>query len=149
MKIILQKDVRNVGKKGEIKEVNDGYARNYLLPNGLGLSATGQNLSTQKKLSNAQQSKQEKQKKLAWENAEKLPKLHLQIKVVADEHGSLYKSISAKFLAAELKKTGYDLEAKQIIIENAFKKAGTYLVKVQLLEKLESFFNITLIPEKK
>ncbi|HOX97330.1 MAG TPA: 50S ribosomal protein L9 [bacterium] len=149
MKIILQKDVRNVGKKGEIKEVNDGYARNYLLPNGLGLSATGQNLSTQKKLSNAQQSKQEKQKKLAWENAEKLPKLHLQIKVVADEHGSLYKSISAKFLAAELKKTGYDIEAKQILLDQPFKKAGTYLVKVKLLENLESFFNITLIPDKK
>jgi len=149
MKIILQKDVRNVGKKGEIKEVNDGYARNYLLPNGLGLSATGQNLSAQKKLSNAQQSKQEKLKKLAWETAEKLPKLHLQIPVKTDEHGSLYKSINAKNLAGELSKKGYEIEAKQIIIDQPFKKAGSYLIKVKLLENLESFFNITLIPEKK
>lgn len=149
MKIILQKDVKNVGKKGEIKEVNDGYAANYLLPNGLALSATGQNLSTHKKLSNEQQSIKEKQKKLAWETAEKLPKLHLQIHVKADEHGSLYKSVTAKSLTEELKIKGYKVDAKQIITDQNWKKAGSYLVKVKLLDNLESFFNITLIPDKK
>ncbi len=149
MKIILQKDVKNVGKKGEIKEANDGYAANYLLPNGLAISATVQNLSAHKKLSNEQQSIKEKQEKLAWETAEKLPKLHLQIHVKADEHGSLYKSVTAKNLAEELKIKGYKVDAKQIIADQNWKKAGSYLVKVKLLDNLESFFNITLIPDKK
>jgi len=149
MKIILQKDVKNVGKKGEIKEVNDGYAANYLLPNGLALSASGQNLNQQKKLSNEQQSIKEKQKKIAWKNAEKLPKLHLQIHVKADEHGSLYKSVNANTLKDELAKHGYKFDSKQLIIDQALKKAGTYLIKIKLWENLESFFNITLIPDKK
>ena len=149
MKIILLKDVKKIGKRGEIKTVSDGYANNFLFKQGLAKVANNENLSQLNRKVKIKESKTLKLKRLAMETAEKLPKLHLQIHVDTDEHKTLYASVNTKILSKELKKHKYEIEAKSIILDEPLKKLGSYLIKVKLFGGLESFFNITLIPNKK
>lgn len=149
MKVILLKDVKKVGKKGEVKEVSNGYANNCLFKQGLAKIASDKNVNIQKTKIVVKENKMNKLRHNAMTMAEKLPKLHLQISVNVDEHGSLYAAITKTDLSKELKKHKFNIEAKQLIIERKLKKVGNYLIKVKLIDKLESFFNISLIPNKK
>lgn len=149
MKVILLQDVKKIGRRGEIKEISNGYANNFLLPNNLAKAATTDNLQAHNRKEKIKEDKTDKLKRQAVEMAEKLPKLHLQLHVDTDEHGTLYAAVNEKVLSDELKKHKYALETKNIILDNPFKKLGTFLVKVKLFGGLESFFNITLIPNKK
>jgi large subunit ribosomal protein L9 len=149
MKVILLRDMKKVGKKGEVKEVSDGYANNCLLKQGFAKIASDKNINIQKNTVVVKENKMNKLRHNAMTMAEKLPKLHLQIHVNADEHGSLYAAVTKTDLSKELKKHKFNIEAKKFIVEKPLKKLGTYLIKVKLIDKLESFFNISLIPNKK
>lgn len=149
MKVILLKDIKKVGKKGEIKEVSNGYANNCLLKQGLAKVASDKNVNIQKNKVVVKENKMNKLRHQAMTMTEKLPKLNLQIKVNVDENGSLYAAVSNKDLSAELKEHKFNIDAKQIIIKEPLKKLGSYLIKVKLINNLESSFNITLIPNKK
>lgn len=133
MKVILLEDVKTLGKKGQILEINDGYARNFIIPKKLGLEATPQNLNTLK----LQKANEEK---IAKENLEKakafaaeLEKLTVVVKIKGGEGGKVFGSVSSKEIAEETKKQfGIELDKKKIVIDEPIKAFGTYELNVKL-----------------
>ena len=133
MKVILLEDVKSLGKKGQIVDVNDGYARNFILPKKLGLEATGQNLNNLK----LQKANEEK---IARENlekakafAEELSKITVEIGMKAGEGGRAFGSVSSKEIADEAKKQfGVDIDKKKIVLNEALKSFGTFEITVKL-----------------
>ena len=132
MKIVLLKEVQGIGYAGDIKEVKDGYARNFLIPQGLADILTKYNLSVLE----AQKRKKERSKKLGVRSkkllASKIKGKSFEIKVNADEKGSLYAGLDAKAIAAELAKQKFVVEASEVILDKAIKKVGEYEVELRL-----------------
>ena len=133
MKVILLQDVKSLGKKGEIVNVNDGYARNFILPKKLGVEATGKNLNDLKLQKNNEkkvaQENLDAAKKLAAELAE--GKVELAIKV--GEGGRAFGSVSSKEIAAAVKEQmNREVDKKKIQLKEAIKSLGTHIVSVKL-----------------
>ncbi|RGF50007.1 50S ribosomal protein L9 [Eubacterium sp. AF36-5BH] len=133
MKVILLEDVKSLGKKGEIVNVNDGYARNFILKKNLGLEATGKNLNDLK----LQQQNAAKVAKEKLETAQALAKdledKSITVKIQAGVEGKVFGSISSKEIALEAKKQlGKDIDKKKIVIPDAIKSLGTYNVNIKL-----------------
>ena len=124
MKIILLQDEKKLGKKGDIIEANDGYARNYILTKKIGVEATNKNLNDlklQKRLDNAK------------ELAKKIEESKVVVKVKAGEGGKAFGSVSSKEIAAELKtQTGIEVDKKKLVLADSIKNFGTYEVGVKL-----------------
>ena len=140
MKIVLLKEVKNLGHAGEIKEVKQGYARNFLIPQGLADILTKHNLSileTGKKKKDTcppylrRQGRQGNKKLLA----KKLTGKNFVIQAKADDKGSLYAKVDAKVIAQELQKQGFAVEAKEIILDKVVKKTGEYVAELKLGEE--------------
>ena len=137
MKIILIEDVKSLGKKGEIVNVNDGYARNFILPKKLGLEATGKNLNDLK----LQKANEEKVAQQIWDEAKELGKkleagkVELAIKI--GEGGRAFGSVSSKEIAVAVKEQmGYDIDKKKIQLKDSIKTLGTHMVPVKLHPKV-------------
>lgn len=133
MKVILLQDVKTLGKKGEIVNVNDGYARNFILPKKLGLEANGKNLNDLKlQKQNEEKVAQEKldaAKSLAAELSDK----SITVKIQAGVEGKVFGSISSKEISLEAKKQlNMDIDKKKIVIPDAIKSLGTYNVNIKL-----------------
>lgn len=133
MKIILIQDVKKLGKKGEIIEASDGYARNYILPQKLGIEANSKNLNDLK----LQKMKEEKdaQKLLdeAKELAEKIGEQSVVVKMKAGEGGKVFGSVSAKEIAEAMKKqNGLEIDKKKIQLQEPIRSFGVHEVGVKL-----------------
>lgn len=133
MKVILLEDVKSLGKKGEIVNVNDGYARNFILKKNLGLEATGKNLNDlklqQQNAAKVAKEKLEAAQALAKDLEDKL----ITVKIQAGVEGKVFGSISSKEIALEAKKQlGMDIDKKKIVIPDAIKSLGTYNVNIKL-----------------
>ena len=130
MKVILLEDVKSLGKKGEIVNVNDGYARNFILKKNLGLEATGKNLNDLK-LQQQNAAKVAKEKlEAAQALAKDLEDKSITVKIQAGVEGKVFGSISSKEIALEAKKQlGMDIDKKKIVIPDAL---GTYNVNIKL-----------------
>ena len=123
MKVILLEDVKALGKKGQIVDVNDGYARNFILKKKLGLEATSTNLNNLK----LQKANDEKIAK------EILEKLTVVVKMKAGEGGRVFGSVSSKEIAEEAKKQfGVEIDKKKIVMEEAIKSFGAFELPVKL-----------------
>ena len=133
MKVILTEDVKSLGKKGEIVNVNDGYARNFILKKNLGLEATGKNLNDLK-LQNRNAEKVAKEKlEAAQKLAKDLEDKSVTVKIQAGVEGKVFGSISSKEIALEAKKQlGLEIDKKKIVIPDAIKSLGTYNVNIKL-----------------
>ena len=133
MKVILLEDVKSLGKKGEIVNVNDGYARNFILPKKLGLEATSKNLNDLKlKKQNDEKVAQEKLD-AAKALAEEIKEKSITVKIQAGVEGKVFGSISSKEIATEAKKQlNMDIDKKKIVIPDAIKSLGTYNVNIKL-----------------
>ena len=133
MKVILLQDVKTLGKKGEIVNVNDGYARNFILKKNLGLEATGKNLNDLK-LQNRNAEKVAKEKlEAAQKLAKDLEDKSVTVKIQAGVEGKVFGSISSKEIALEAKKQlGLEIDKKKIVIPDAIKSLGTYNVNIKL-----------------
>ena len=133
MEIILLQDVKSLGKKGEIVNVNDGYARNFILKKNLGLEATGKNLNDLK-LQQQNAAKVAKEKlEAAQALAKDLEDKSITVKIQAGVEGKVFGSISSKEIALEAKKQlGMDIDKKKIVIPDAIKSLGTYNVNIKL-----------------
>jgi large subunit ribosomal protein L9 len=132
MEVILNQDIDRIGKAGNIVKVKDGFARNFLIPNGLAVPLTPVNL---KKLEQEKQQKSlqsEKAKREAEELKEKLARLSLTIPVLTHEEDKLYASITAVDLAAALKEEGFDIDKSSIILDEPIKALGIYEVSIRL-----------------
>jgi len=134
MKVILQKDIPNLGDAGDIKEVSPGYARNFLLPRKLVIVANESSkraIEHQKKLVRI---KKDKRKKQSEKLAESITGLELQIAVQVGEEGKLFGSVTAMDIAKKLKEKGFEIDKRKILIETPIKQEGEYTVKIKLDE---------------
>lgn len=137
MKVILLEDVKAVGKKGEVVEVSDGYARNVLLKKKLGQEATGKNMNDLK-LQKANQEKIAAQNLAdARELAEKIEKSSITLKVKVGEGGKLFGAISSREIAdAAKEQLGFDIDKKKVLLTNPIKSTGSMDVGIKLHTKV-------------
>ena len=137
MKVILIEDVKSLGKKGEIVNVNDGYARNFILAKKLGLEATPKNLNDLKlkKANEERVAKEIHEEAVAF--AEQLSKMEVKLSIKAGEGGKLFGSISSKEIAEEAKKQlNVDIDKKKIQLNSPIKAVGTHTVPIKLHPKV-------------
>lgn len=133
MKVILKEDVKSLGKKEDLVDVNDGYARNYLIPKGLAVEASSANLNIMKTKKDAEKSKKDRELAQAKELAEKLNKTTVVVKAKAGDNGKLFGSITNKDISDSLKKDHkIDVDKKKISMDDAIKSLGKYTVEVKL-----------------
>lgn len=137
MKVILLEDVKSLGKKGQIVEVNDGYARNYVLPKKLGVEANGKNMNDLK-LKNANDEKIAKQQlEEAQAFAAEMEKEQVVVSIKAGEGGRTFGSVSTKEIAAAYKQQcGKEIDKKKIQLTDAIKSFGVFEVGVKLHPKV-------------
>ena len=132
MKVLLKHDVTKLGKAGQVKNVADGYARNYLIPKGLALEATGKNINVlehTKKLI-AQQS--EKERKKAESLVQQYSGVTVTIPCKVGEMDRLFGSVTGKDIENALVEKGFEVDKKQIVIEDPIKSLGEHRVKIKL-----------------
>lgn len=148
MKIILLQDVKALGKKGEIVNVNDGYARNFILPKKLGLEATGKNLNDLK-LQKANEEKIAQQiLDEAKELAKKLEAGKVDLAIKIGEGGRAFGSVSSKEIAVAVnEQMGYDIDKKKIQLKDAIKTLGTHTVPVKLHPKVTAELKVVVTEE--
>ncbi len=145
MEVIFIKDLKNQGKKGQIKKVKDGYAENFLIKNGYAVKKTKENLS---KL-NHEQAKKAKEdaenKKQAEELRKKLSKVILEFKVKTGEGDRVFGSISIKQIKDELSKQGFKIEKSQIEIPNTIQSLGFHNININLYPGITSIVKVHVI----
>ncbi|GAA3410829.1 50S ribosomal protein L9 [Paenibacillus hodogayensis] len=132
MKVIFLKDVKGQGKKGEIKDLSEGYVRNFLLPKGLVAAASDGNVKQLEHQKQAEDKRKEKEKADAQALAAKLGEMVVVIKSKAGEGGRLFGSITSKQIAEELEKAGIHLDKRKIEMTDVIRSLGTTIVKVKL-----------------
>lgn len=146
MKVILLQDVKSLGKKGEIVNVSDGYARNAILPKKLGVEANSKNLNDLK----LQNQHADKVAQENYENAQALAKeveqMKVQVKIKTGEGGKIFGSISTKEIAAAAKEqTGVELDKKKMQLPESIKALGTYEVPVKLHPKVTAKLSVHVV----
>lgn len=133
MKIILLKDDRKIGKKNEIKEVADGFARNKLIPAGIALEATPENLNNIKLKMQNEDKLEAKRVEDAKKDKEVIEKKQIVLKIKAGENGRTFGSITSKEIAESLKDNfNIDIDKKKIELDESIKNVGNYNVKIRL-----------------
>ncbi len=146
MKVILKQDIKGVGKKDEIINASDGYARNFLFPKGLAVEANAQNMANlkAKQDSNAYRKDQEKQE--ARKQAEHIKKIMLTIPVKAGENGKIFGGVSSKEIAELLQKThNIIVDKKKIDLKETIKELGIKTVEIKLYEGVIAKLKINVI----
>lgn len=146
MKVVLLKDVKNKGKKGEIVNVNDGYAQNYLIPNGLAVSASSSAINEANQAKQANAYKEEQNVKNAKEMAEKLQGKEYTIKVKSGANGKIFGSVTNKEVAELLEKQGFAIDKKKIEIDS-IKSLGIYNVKIKLYVGVSTSIKLNVVAE--
>ena len=133
MKVILLQDVRGKGKKGQMLEVSDGYARNYMLPRKIAIEATADAVNTMRMNDKATQERIAKEKAEAIEVSKKLREMTVVVNAKGGGNGRLFGSVTNQEIADALKaKTGIALDKRKIVITDAIKNVGTYTVTCKL-----------------
>ena len=132
MQIILNQDVDTLGKAGEIITVKDGFARNYLIPQGIGTMATKKNIETTNKNIEIQERKDARTRTNLEALAERLNKLTLKFDLKAGEDDKLFGSVTNIMIAEAIAEKGYTVDRKEIEMEEAIKSVGNHYVVVRL-----------------
>ena len=146
MKVILTQDIKGVGKKDEIINANDGYARNFLFPKKLAVEANNQNLAELKSKQNAQTHKKDLEKENANKLKEKLSKIILKVKVKAGGNGKIFGSITSKEIATELKNQyKIEIDKKKILLKEPIKEIGIFSVEIKLYEGIIGKLKIEIL----
>jgi len=148
MKVILIKDVENLGGIGDVKEVADGYARNFLIPKGYAEIATKTAMEKAEKIKIKKEEQAKKDLKNIEGMAEKLEEVSVVIKSKADESGKLYASIKTGEISKELGKKGFEINENKIVIEEPIKEVGDYEVIINLEHGLETRIGVIVESDK-
>ena len=147
MKVIFIKDLKGQGKKGEIKTVKDGYGQNFLIKNGYAVIASEGNL---KQLQTQNLKKEIQEQTLIKESEElkqKIEKVTLKFKVKTGTMDQVFGSISTKQIVTELKKHGFNIDKKQVILDNPLSCLGFHNVKIELHKKVNAILKVELLKE--
>ena len=146
MKVIFSTDVRGQGKKGEMKEVSDGYARNYLIPRGLAAEATADNINAMKLKEKAKAAQIAREKAQAEENAKKLEGVQVLIRARAGSSGKLFGAVTSQEICDALKEQfDIDLEKNKIVQADPIKTFGSYTVKAKLGYEVSGSINVLVV----
>jgi large subunit ribosomal protein L9 len=146
MKVILLQDVEGLGKAGDLKDVANGYARNYLLPRRLAAGATPELLANHQQRIAAEQRKREKQAESNQQQAERLGQVSLTFKARVGRQGRLYGSITSQDIAAGLRESeGITIDRRVIELPEPIRTLGTFKVPVKLAQKLEPEITVNVI----
>ncbi len=149
MKVILLQDVKSLGKKGEIVNVNDGYARNFILPKKLGLEANGKNMNDLKLQKNNEAKVAKEHLEAAKELAKQLESGKVEVAIKVGEGGKVFGSVSNKEIAAEVKKQlGLEIDKKKVQLKDALKTLGTHKVPVKLHPEVTAEVTVEVKEEK-
>lgn len=149
MKVIFLTDVRGQGKKDEMKEVSDGYARNYLLPRKLAAEATADTLNAMKLKEKARQAQLAKDKAAAQENAKKLESIVVKIPAKAGEGGKLFGSVTSKEISEALQKQfDVTIDKNKIVQTEPIKTYGSFEIKCKLGFEINGVINVLVTEEK-
>ena len=133
MKVILLQDVKSLGKEGEIVNVNDGYARNFIIPKKLGVEANSKNMNDLKLKKNNEEKIAKENKEAAEKLAGELKAGQVALKIKVGEGGKAFGSVSAKEIAAAVKdQMGLDVDKKKIQLKETLKTLGTHNVPIKL-----------------
>ena len=146
MKVILTQDIKGVGKKDEIINANDGYARNFLLPRKMAVEANSQNMSLLQGRKDSANFKKEQEKEHALILQEKLSKIMLKVKVKAGGNGKIFGSITSKEIATELKNQySIEIDKKKILLKDSIKELGVFNIEIKLYEGIIGKLKIDII----
>ena len=149
MKVVLLQDVKGSGKKGELVNVSDGYARNFLFPRKLAKEADAQALNELKNAEESKKFKIETETKEAKANADKLNGQTLTMTGKAGKGGKLFGSVTAKEIASELKKKfGIDIDKRKIVLDSDIKSFGTYNCEVKLYTGVSAKLKVMVVEEE-
>lgn len=146
MKVILLQDVKGKGKKGQMLEISDGYARNYLLPRKLAVEATADAVNTKKMNDKAAAEKEAKERAEAVETSKKLRELTLTVAAKGGGAGKLFGSVTNQEIADALKaNAGINLDKRKIVISDPIKNVGTYTVQCKLGYEITAPLTVKII----
>ena len=132
MKVILLRDVRGKGKKGQMLEVSDGYARNYMLPRKIAMEATADAINTMRMNDKATQERQARERAEAMELAKRMKAMTLTVYAKGGGAGRLFGSVTSQEIADALQSQGITLDKRKIVIDEPIKNVGTYTIRCKL-----------------
>ena len=147
MKVVLLKDVKGTGKKGEIKEVSDGFAKNFLLKNGSAKIADNSALSENKIKQSATAYHKEMEKQAAKDLAGKLNGKTFVLKIKCGENGKTFGSVSSKEIGDALEKSGYIVDRRKIEVKEPIKCVGEYDITIKIYPEITAKISINVQPE--
>lgn len=146
MKVILQQDVKGQGKKGQMVEVSDGYARNFLLPKKLAVAATPESINTMKQQEKARQAQMAAEKAEAEAVSKKLEGLMVKVSAKAGEGGRLFGAVTAKEISEALTaQHGLNIAKTKIVLEEPIKSCGSYSLKCKLGHEVTGVVNVLVV----
>lgn len=133
MKVILLQDVKGKGKKGQMVEVSDGYARNYMLPRKMAVEATADSINTMRMTDKAQQEKRQREREEAFAISNRMKEITVTVRAKGGGAGRLFGSVTTQEIADALQKEhGITLDKRKIVLEEQIKTVGNYKVKCKL-----------------
>ena len=137
MKVILNQDVKGKGKAGDIVNVSDGYARNFLLPKGLAKEANASNLNSANLSKKAAQHRKEQEKQAAIALGEKLKGMTVEVKGKAGDGTKLFGSITSAEIADAIKDaTGYEIDKRKVVLNSSIKELGEYEIGLRIYQEM-------------
>ena len=135
MKVILKADIKGVGKKDEVINASDGYARNFLFPKNLAVEANNENMNKLRAKQNSMKFQKDQEKEEAIKIADKLKRISLRIKVKAGENGKIFGGVSAKDISDNLEKQhNIKVDKKKVDLKETIKTLGVHIVEIKLYE---------------
>lgn len=133
MKVILQQDIKGKGKRGQMIEVSDGYARNYMLPRKLAVEATADNVNTMRMTDKANQERRQKEREEAFAFSNRMKDMVVVVRAKGGGAGRLFGSVTTQEIADAIKaQEGIDIDKRKIVLDGQIKTTGDYKVKVKL-----------------
>ncbi len=147
MKVILKKDFEGLGNCGTIVDVKGGYARNYLIPQGIGVLANKKNMKIFKEEQKREEFKKNKEKRTAEELAKKLDNISLTATVKVGEEDKVFGSVTSQDIAKLLQDKGYDIDKRKIELEEPIKALGVYSIIVKLHSDIEAKIRLWVVKE--
>ena len=148
MKVILKQDVKGTGKKGDILDVSDGFAKNFLLKKGLAEAASSVAVNSLKIQKEAEERRRAEEVKAIKELAAKIDKTTVEVTIKCGENGKVFGSVTSKEIAGKLADMGYDIDKKKIVLKESLKVAGDYPVEIRFMEGVSAKINVSVKPEQ-
>ena len=142
MKVLLLQDVKGQGKKGELIDVNDGYARNFLIKKKFAVEATASVINETKQKKAAEEKRRKDEYDNAVAQSKMLKGLAVDVRIRCGENGKLFGAVTAKEISERLAEIGYDIDKKKILLSDPIKAVGSYPVEIRLMAGVNTQINV-------